>query len=93
MRLFICRSHQAVDTSHALLISLYAAKTGHASNPSLFAGASKSLLSEKTVHKEHLEASAEGGQGLLLSCFHKMHAAIMRKAEEGNRYEWTPSVC
>lgn len=49
------------------------------------AGADKALLTEKTTSKEQLEAAAESSGGLLLRDFKAMHAAIMQKAQTGNR--------
>ena len=52
----------------------------------LYAGADRALLVSKKVTKGCLEAAAEAGHGQHLTSFQAMHAAIMQKAESGNRY-------
>ena len=49
------------------------------------AGADRALLVSKKVTKGCLEATAEAGHSQHLTSFQAMHAAIMQKAESGNR--------
>ena len=50
----------------------------------LYAGADRALLVSKKVTKGCLEAAVEAGSQHLTS-FQAMHAAIMQKADSGNR--------